>query len=84
MLPEKFTLPQQLQNLYEGIFGTLMDKRNFSRKVLSTGLLIKQKDKERLSSANAARSITSWIKCGIPDKVLCFPQFLFQILPISG
>jgi hypothetical protein len=53
MLPEKFTLPQ-LQNLYEGIFDTLMDKRNFSRKVLSTGLLIKQKDKERLSSKRGA------------------------------
>lgn len=53
MLPEKFTLPQ-LQSLYEGIYGSLMDKRNFSRKVLSTGLLIKQKDKERLSSKRGA------------------------------
>lgn len=53
LLPEKFTLPQ-LQSLYEGIYGALMDKRNFSRKVLSTGLLIKQKDKERLSSKRGA------------------------------
>ena len=53
MLPEKFTLPQ-LQSLYEGIYGSLLDKRNFSRKVLSTGLLIKQKDKERQSSKRGA------------------------------
>lgn len=53
LLPEKFTLPQ-LQHLYEGIFDTLMDKRNFSRKVLSTGLLVKQKDKERTSSKRGA------------------------------
>jgi len=53
LLPEKFTLPQ-LQILYEGIYDTILDKRNFSRKVLSTGLLVKQKDKERLSSKRGA------------------------------
>jgi len=53
LLPEKFTLPQ-LQILYEGIYDTVLDKRNFSRKVLSTGLLVKQKDKERESSKRGA------------------------------
>lgn len=53
LLPEKFTLPQ-LQNLYEGVYESLMDKRNFSRKVLSTGLLIKQNQKEKLSSKKGA------------------------------
>jgi len=53
LLPEKFTLPQ-LQSLYEGIYDAVMDKRNFSRKVLSTGLLIKQKDKEKESSKRGA------------------------------
>lgn len=53
LLPDKFTLPQ-LQTLYEGIYNQLMDKRNFSRKVLSTGLLVKQKDKERASSKRGA------------------------------
>jgi hypothetical protein len=32
----------------------MLDKRNFSRKVLSTGLLVKQKDKERESSKRGA------------------------------
>ena len=37
LLPEKFTL-RQLQSLYEDIYDTTLDKRNFSRKILSTGL----------------------------------------------
>ncbi|MEJ7739977.1 MAG: NUDIX domain-containing protein [Chitinophagaceae bacterium] len=53
LLPEKFTLPQ-LQSLYEGIYDAVIDKRNFIRKVLSTGLLVKQKDKEKLSSKRGA------------------------------
>lgn len=53
LLPEKFTLPQ-LQNLYEEVYDTQFDKRNFSRKLLSTGLLIKQKDKEKGSSKKGA------------------------------
>ena len=53
LLPEKFTL-RQLQNLYEGVYDALLDKRNFSRKILSTGLLMKQKDKEKMSSKKGA------------------------------
>jgi ADP-ribose pyrophosphatase YjhB (NUDIX family) len=53
LLPEKFTLPQ-LQNLYEGVYESLMDKRNFSRKVFSTGLLIKQNQKNKETSKKGA------------------------------
>jgi len=53
LLPPKFTLPQ-LQCLYEGVYGTQLDKRNFSRKILSTGLLVKQKDKEKENSKKGA------------------------------
>ncbi|WP_326991638.1 NUDIX domain-containing protein [Chitinophaga sp. 212800010-3] len=53
LLPLKFTIPQ-LQLLYEAVYSVTFDKRNFSRKVLSTGLLIKQKDKDRLSSKRGA------------------------------
>jgi 8-oxo-dGTP diphosphatase len=53
LLPEKFTL-RQLQSLYEGIYDAVLDKRNFSRKILSTGLLIKQKEKEKESSKKGA------------------------------
>lgn len=53
LLPEKFTIPQ-LKNLYEGLYGTTFDKRNFSRKVLSTGLLVKQKDKDKINSRKGA------------------------------
>lgn len=39
LLPENFTIPQ-LQKLYESIYDNQMDRRNFSRKILSTGFLI--------------------------------------------
>ena len=53
LLPERFTIPQ-LQALYEGLYDTTLDKRNFSRKLLSTGLLIKQKDKDKENSKKGA------------------------------
>ena len=53
LLPKKFTLPQ-LQNLYECVYDMSFDKRNFTRKVLSTHLLVKQKDKDKGSSKKGA------------------------------
>jgi 8-oxo-dGTP diphosphatase len=53
LLPEKFTIPQ-LQSLYEDIYNTNLDNRNFSRKVLSTGLLVKQKEKDKANSKKGA------------------------------
>jgi ADP-ribose pyrophosphatase YjhB (NUDIX family) len=52
LLPEKFTIPQ-LQKLYEAIFQTTFDKRNFSRKILSTHLLVKLKEKQKSSKKGA-------------------------------
>jgi hypothetical protein len=53
LLPEKFTIPQ-LQILYEDVYNKILDKGNFSRKILSTGLLVKQKDKEKNGSKKGA------------------------------
>jgi len=53
LLPEKFTIPQ-LQDLYQGVYGTTLDSRNFSRKLLSTGLLIKLNEKDKSSSKKGA------------------------------
>lgn len=53
LLPEKFTIPQ-LQKLYEAIFDTTIDKRNFSRKILSTSLLIKLNEKQKGYSKKGA------------------------------
>ncbi len=39
LLPEKFTMPE-LQTLYETILEMQLDRRNFRRKILDTGLLI--------------------------------------------
>ena len=53
LLPPRFTMPQ-LQGLYEGVYNTTLDKRNFTRKLLSSGLLTRQADKDKLSSRKGA------------------------------
>jgi 8-oxo-dGTP diphosphatase len=53
LLPVKFTLPL-LQSLFEDVFGNSIDRRNFNRKILSTGLVIKQGEKEKTSSRKGA------------------------------
>lgn len=53
LLPEKFTLPQ-LQALYEAIFQTPLDKRNFRKKILEMNILEKQEDKDKSSSKRGA------------------------------
>nr|WP_293834479.1 NUDIX domain-containing protein [uncultured Arsenicibacter sp.] len=53
LLPEKFTLPQ-LQKLYEAIYDAPLDRRNFSRKLLSTGLLIDTGEKNTNSATKKA------------------------------
>jgi ADP-ribose pyrophosphatase YjhB (NUDIX family) len=53
LLPEKFTLPI-LQSLFEDVYETTFDKGNFSRKILSTGFVIKQKDKDMEGSKKGA------------------------------
>jgi ADP-ribose pyrophosphatase YjhB (NUDIX family) len=53
LLPEKFTIPQ-LQNLYECVYDALFDNRNFTRKVMSTGLLVKLNGKDKSNSKKGA------------------------------
>jgi ADP-ribose pyrophosphatase YjhB (NUDIX family) len=53
LLPTKFTLPQ-LQNLYEAIYEMPLDKRNFTKKMLSLGVLNKLNEKEKESSRKGA------------------------------
>ncbi len=53
LLPEKFTIPQ-LQKLYEAIYDTPLDRRNFSRKILSTKLLIDTGEKNENSATKKA------------------------------
>lgn len=53
LLPERFTLPQ-LQNLYEAIYESALDRRNFSRKILSLGILHKLNIKDKNTSKKGA------------------------------
>lgn len=54
LLPENFTVPQ-VQKVYEAIFQTAFDRRNFSKKVFSTGLLIDTGRKVDIVTTNRAR-----------------------------
>jgi 8-oxo-dGTP diphosphatase len=53
LLPDKFTIPQ-LQNLYEAIWMEKLDKRNFRKKIISTGVLKKLEEKDKESSKKGA------------------------------
>ncbi len=49
LLPEKFTVPQ-LQRLYEAIYGKLIDKRNFRKKLNTMYFLEKSDEKDKSCS----------------------------------
>jgi 8-oxo-dGTP diphosphatase len=53
LLPQRFTIPH-LQNMYEGVYDTNFDSRNFTRKLLSTGLLVRQSAKDKSGSKKGA------------------------------
>lgn len=53
LLPEKFTVPQ-IVTLYEQVYDVELDKRNFTRKLRSTDLLVKQSDKDKENSKKGA------------------------------
>lgn len=54
LLPKKFTLTQ-LQKVYEKVLDREIDKRNFRKKVLATGLLIETEEVEQDVAHRAAR-----------------------------
>lgn len=47
LLPEKFTLPD-IHTLYETILGKKIDIRNFTKKIVSLGLIIKLEEKKNI------------------------------------
>lgn len=47
LLPEKFTLPE-ITSLYETILGKVLDDRNFSKKLLATGLIMKLNERKNI------------------------------------
>ena len=53
LLPKFFTLPQ-LQILYESIYDTKFDSRNFRKKILTTNFLDKTNKKDKSSSRKGA------------------------------
>lgn len=57
LLPATFTIPQ-LQKLYEAIYNTRLDRRNFSRKIMATDLLLGTGEKDERSSTKKAQLYT--------------------------
>lgn len=53
LLPREFTMPQ-LQTLYEAIYQSSLDKRNFRKKILSMDVLIKLDEKDMSGSRKGA------------------------------
>ena len=53
LLPKEFTIPQ-LQALYEAIYQSDLDKRNFRKKILSMDVLIKLEEKDKSGSRKGA------------------------------
>ena len=53
LLPREFTMPQ-LQALYEAIYQSTLDKRNFRKKILSMDVLIKLDEKDMSGSRKGA------------------------------
>lgn len=53
LLPREFTMPQ-LQTLYEAIYQSSLDKRNFRKKILSMDVMIKLDEKDMTGSRKGA------------------------------
>ncbi len=54
ILPKRFSL-SRLQEVYEIIFGQTFDKRNFRKKILSSGVLDETDELDRESSNRPAK-----------------------------
>jgi 8-oxo-dGTP diphosphatase len=53
LLPKKFTI-SQLKSLFEAIYGSPLDRRNFIKKMHSLGILKRLNEKEKISSRKGA------------------------------
>ncbi|UFH54053.1 NUDIX hydrolase [Spirosoma sp. KNUC1025] len=76
LMPEKFTIPQ-LQKVYEAIYSKQLDRRNFSRKILSTDLLINTGEKDTNSVTKKGqlyRLNTEKYQQYLTDYVSFFPE----------
>ncbi|SEG67963.1 NUDIX hydrolase [Sphingobacterium lactis] len=74
LLPEKFTIPQIIA-LYEGVYDTALDKRNFIRKLSTSGLLNKTSEKDKSGSKKGAFYYTLNTEV-YKEKIMTFLQYL--------
>ena len=75
LLPERFTLPD-LHRLYETVLQTKLDRRNFRKKILTTGLLIDRQE-QKGNVPHKAPKIYSFDKRKYEE--LCKKGFYFEV-----
>ena len=49
LLPDKFTLPE-IRGLYESVLGHTLDDRNFTKKLLATGFIVKLRETRKIGA----------------------------------
>ena len=84
LLDDEFTIPD-LQRLYEAILGVKFDRRNFQRKILSSGILEQTADE---GSARVAFSMTRSPRkeARLEEPVMladtCYEDSFSEVLPV--
>ena len=74
LLSDKFTIPQ-ITLLYEAVYQNQLDKRNFTRKLLGSKLLIKLDEKDKENSKKGAYYYKV-DKSVYKEKIITFLNFL--------
>lgn len=77
LLPERFTIPQ-IASLFEQVYNVELDRPNFMRKLRSTGLLVKQSDKDKDGSKRGAHYYVL-NRDMYKEKVSSFLHFITQL-----
>ena len=57
LLEEKFTLPE-IHSLYETILGKSLDDRNFSKRLMATGIIIKLNETKKIGAHRSFINLT--------------------------
>ena len=83
LLDDEFTIPD-LQRLYEAILGVKFDRRNFQRKILSSGILEQAADKELPRAAFLADALPVREACLEEPATLGDADCFCEAAPVTG
>ena len=83
LLDDEFTIPD-LQRLYEAILGVKFDRRNFQRKILSSGILEQAADKELPRAAFLADALPVREACLEEPATLGDADYFCEAVAVTG